>query len=193
MKKVMSACIDDSTRYGYRLTQRKLLVHIWKKGKAMRERLLNKKVISDLDAVDGGKGVHTRRLGKALDIMSEASSNFQPIKLQALTAADFLGYLRTLSDTKNHQYRKSYGDCRSGLMNLFVECREIPSQEFLPDLKKTMKGLKNMAAKARGNVGANLGTGKHPISFQVYKAICKWMLEDDAPEAIFAHCFLTVT
>jgi hypothetical protein len=56
-----------------------------------------------------------------------------------------------------------------------------------------MKGLKNVAAKAREENGVKLGTGKPPLSFQAYRAICQWLLEADGPEAVFAHYFLTLT
>ena len=66
-----------------------------------------------------------------------------------------------------------------------------PSDHFAAELKMAMKGIKRYAARARGFAGSNLGTGKAPLSFQVYKALCLWLLEEE--DGIFAHCFLTLT
>jgi hypothetical protein len=60
-----------------------------------------------------------------------------------------------------------------------------------------MTGLKNTSAKACGEKGAKLceqiGEGKEPLPFEVYRAICKWLLEEGDAESIFGHCLLTST
>ena len=89
------------------------------------------------------------------------------------------------------KYRKSYTDCRTALVNLFVASDKSPSEKFCDKLRKAMKGIKRHAASARGQDGGRLETGKAALSFQVYRALCKWILEDD--DGVFAHCFLTLT
>jgi hypothetical protein len=45
-------------------------------------------------------------------------------------------------------------------------------------LKQVLAGLKDKSAKAHGIKGYNLSEGKDPMPFELYKALCKWLLED---------------
>jgi hypothetical protein len=60
-------------------------------------------------------------------------------------------------------------------------------------MKQGMMGLKNKSAEARGDKGSKLSEGKEPMPFEVYRAICKWLIEDGSAESMFGHCFLTLT
>jgi uncharacterized protein CbrC (UPF0167 family) len=57
-------------------------------------------------------------------------------------------------------------------------------------MKQGMMGLKNKSAAACGDKGGKLSEGKEPMSFEVYHAICKWLIEDGNAESMFGHCFL---
>ena len=113
--------------------------------------------------------------------------------LEKLTLETFLSYLISLTDAKNSEFMKSYGGHRSALTQLFIQCEVAPSKAFLQKMKQVMTGLKNTSVKARGTKGTKLGVGNEPLPFEVYRAICTWLLEDGGTHCIFAHCFLTMT
>jgi len=56
-----------------------------------------------------------------------------------------------------------------------------------------MTGLKNTSAKVRSAKGTKLGEGKEPLPFELCRALCLWLLQDESTESVFAHCFLTMT
>jgi hypothetical protein len=64
---------------------------------------------------------------------------------------------------------------------------------FYQKLKQGMTGLKNKSAEARGDKGSKLSEGKEPMPFELYRALCKWLIEDGSSESMFGHCFLTLT
>jgi len=115
------------------------------------------------------------------------------VDLEKLTLETFLSYLISLTDAKNSEFMKSYGGHRSALTQLFIQCEVAPSKAFLQKMKQVMTGLKNTSVKARGTKGTKLGVGNEPLPFEVYRAICTWLLEDGGTHCIFAHCFLTMT
>jgi hypothetical protein len=52
-------------------------------------------------------------------------------------------------------------------------------------MKQAMSGLKNTSARARGAAGGSLGEGKKPLPFEVYRAICRWLLEAGDSASMF--------
>ena len=130
----------------------------------------------------------------ALDHLQRAAFTYRPIALDRLEPAVFLEHLLYLTDTlKGKEYLQSYGGHRSALSMLFLDCNVARSEHFQQELSKKMKGLKNTSAKERGLHGARLTEGKEPLSYIVYCAICRWLLEKGDKSSIFAHCFLTLT
>jgi hypothetical protein len=127
INRVMNSNIEASTRYGYQLTQRKMILHFYKKTKKLRTHLLHVDTEAALDLVAIGKGVESRLLEAAMEEAKRASSDFAPIILENLEPKHFIGYLLSLSDTGSSHYRRNYGDCRSGMTNLFTTCGVVPS------------------------------------------------------------------
>jgi integrase len=128
-----------------------------------------------------------------MEHLKRAGPGYHPVDLEELTPETFLSYLISLTDSKNSEFMKSYGGLRSALTQLFTQCEVAPSKAFLQKMKQVMTGLKNTSAKARGTKGTKLGVGKEPLPFEVYRAICTWLLEDGGTDCIFAHCFLIMT
>jgi hypothetical protein len=122
-----------------------------------------------------------------------AGPEYHPIDLLQLYPHVFLSFLLSITNAKNKEYNKSYGGHRSALTHLFTICEVSPPTTFQAKLKQYMTGLKNMSAVACGEKGAKLGEGKEPLPFDVYRAICKWLLEEGNPESIFGHYFLMTT
>lgn len=198
---VMEDYIDKGTRYNYRLNQRRFVVYLYLKGSGASARatelrkLLHPNLVQVLDDVGarGHRGYLKDLREAAQKQLNLASKDYHPIDLQNLDPRVFLEYLLSLTDVKNNEYFKSYGGHRSGLTQLFTQCEVSPTKPFLQKMKRVMSGLKNTAARARGQAGGKLGEGKEPLPFEVYRALCKWLLEDESNESIFGHCFLTLT
>lgn len=122
-----------------------------------------------------------------------SSSDYLPIKLEGLQPAVFLSFLLSLTDAKDGDFHRSYGVHRSALTYLFTKCEVPPPPGFKEKLKKLMRGLKNSYAHARGTKGLDLTEGKDPMPFEVYRALCQWLIEEGDNESIFGHAFLTLT
>jgi hypothetical protein len=60
-------------------------------------------------------------------------------------------------------------------------------------MKRLYQGLNRRLAKTRGEKGGKFGEGKDLLPFELYHAICIWLVVDELKECIFAHCFLTLT
>ncbi len=199
VKEVMAANRDESTKNGYWMSQCRLVVFLYLKSKQKGQkgekyrRLLHIDLINAFDRVKHGGKTHKQILDATLLEMKRASKSFQPIKLPELEAEVFLEFLLSLSETSKNEYLKAYGGHRSALTFLFTQCEYSPSPEFLQKLKTGMTGLKNTSAKAHGTKGVKLGEGKDPLPFELYHAICHWLLQNESTESVFAHCFLTMT
>jgi hypothetical protein len=95
----MNSNIENNTRYGYQLTQRKMILHFYKKPQQLRRLLLHPDTEAALDRVAMGKGIENRRLEAAMEEAKRASPDFRPILLENLRPEHFIGYLLSLSDT----------------------------------------------------------------------------------------------
>lgn len=217
----MEANIDDGTRHSYRLNQRRLIIYLHNKSKMKKGggpfRILHNDLERELTEVEKkqsnekaktgdkkgkGGGKKAKACGKKVqDLLSEvamrhlgkANAQYHPIKLEELSVSVFVMYLMSLSDVKNKEFMKSYGGHRSALTQLFTQCEVTPTADHLQQMKRAMSGLKNTSAKARGVKGKRLTEGKDPLPFEVYRALCQWMVEDEDTESVFGHCFLTLT
>jgi hypothetical protein len=91
------------------------------------------------------------------------------------------------------EFLKSYGGHRSALTYYFHRCKYVPPKSWQDKLSQAMKGLNNRSARARAASGKKLGEGKSPMSFDLYRKLCQWLIELDDANAAYAHCFLTLT
>jgi hypothetical protein len=186
-----------STRHGYRLTLIRLVLYL-AKGKK-HKLILDNDFRAELLCMQKGRECGPKVIkAYILAELTKASRKYQPIRLEGsnkscLTPDVFMNFLFSLSDTKGAEYMKSYGVFRSALTDLYGQCEVIPTDAFTKKMKRLYQGLKRRSARSRGAAGKKLGEGKDPMPFELYQALCKWLLEDDSKESIFGHCFLTMT
>jgi len=70
--------------------------------------------------------------------------------------------------------------------------------KFMNQLTKLFKGLYWLLAKNHPvheigeGPGTHHGEGKAPMSTDLYKSICTWLLEYGTAKGLFVHCFLTL-
>jgi hypothetical protein len=184
-----------STRHGYRLTLIRLVLYLLKGKK--HKLILNNEFRAELLRMgkekEGPKAIRSYILAQ----LTKASKEYQPVRLEGakncLTPDVFVNFLFSLTATKSAEYMKSYGVFRSALTDLYGQCEVIPADAHAKKMKRLYQGLKRRSARARGAAGKKLGEGKDPMPFELYQALCKWLLEDDSKESIFGHCFLTLT
>jgi len=196
---VMKAAMDPKTRHSYNLSIRRFIIFLFRKKDT--KNLLHDSILGELSKNEKStinvKKKHTSMDKKesqiALKFAELMSPAFHPINLEQMKVEHFLAFLLSMTDTKKMKFRASYGDLQSALTYLFKTCNVIPAETFKLRLRSAMKGLKNTAAKGRSATGGKLTVGKKPLPFPVYVALSRWLLEDSSDEAIFAHCFLTIT
>ena len=185
---IADAYIEPKTKENYQRCQVRFLLFLLTDEK-LSDLLVNESLRTDLVGIDDLQ----QQRKTIFSHLDHCSKNYQPVNLARLQPSHFIKYLLSLSDTKNDDYLKAYGTHRSALADLFTRSEVIQSELFKTSLAKLFKGLKKKSAKARGTKGMPLGEGKEPLPFELYRAICTWLLEDGSSEAIFAHAFLTTT
>jgi hypothetical protein len=197
---IFNSRTDPGTKYNYTLSIIRLVLFLSrsndKNGSRKHRVVLDGNFRRELQVMEkaGTSEQDIREHIKAT--IGQASSTFHPIKLQgknSLTPEMFVSFLLAQSDTKAGKYKKAYGGHRSALSDLMNQCEVTPSPKQQNKLKGLYKGLNRTSAQARGKSGARLGEGKDPLPFELYRAICVWLLEDGSKESIFVHCFLTLT
>ena len=205
LESIRLASLNKKTRHNYHLSLSRFVLYLFgkqssKKAKSeVKQRgssdfhILHDKLLDELKTVKDGKGKEKRMRNIAMEHLKKASADYHPISVENLTPDVFVGFLLSLTNSKEDEFLKSYGSHRSALTLLFTNCEVTPSSQFKQNLARFMKGLKNKAATARGEKGSRLNEGKDPLPFEVYRAICKWLLEEGSAESVFGHCFLTIT
>jgi len=200
VKEVMDACRNPRTKHSYWLHQRRFIAWLFLKAKFNKTNkgkyrvILHPEVYQSLSLVSDSDDNNKKKkllFQVSMEHAKRASEEYHPVMLERLPATVFLEFLLALND--DGEFFKSYGGLRSSLTFLFTQCRVTPSKEFIQDLKVGMTGLKNKSAMARGEQGCKLGEGKEPLPFEVYRAICRWLIEDGSTESIFSHLFLCLT
>ena len=114
-----------------------------------------------------------------------------PIVLQAVTFNVFSNYLVTKRSKKSHILSKStYSGLRSALTHLHkISGQEIPA-EFQQYMSTFSRGIKRKVTQEKLESGLSLEEGKKEMNFDVYKLMCRKMLEMNSKEGPFAHLFL---
>ena len=114
-----------------------------------------------------------------------------PIVLQKVTFNVFSNYLATKRNKKGQMLSKStYGTLRSALTHLYkMAGQEIPDK-FRQEMSTFSRGIKRKVTQEKMESGLSLEEGKKAMNFDVYKLMCRKMLEISSDEGPFAHLFL---
>jgi hypothetical protein len=67
------------------------------------------------------------------------------------------------------------------------------SANLQSELSTYIRGLKRMIPERTGNGGQRIQTGKDPLSFELYSALCESTLQMGEKESMFVRTFLVVT
>ena len=86
--------------------------------------------------------------------------------------------------------KASYGGIVSAYMYLINKAGYKISPEFQKDLNTFQRGMKRKVTSKKVKSGRSLEEGKKPMNFDVYKLMCKKLLQMEKDEGAFAHLFL---
>jgi hypothetical protein len=199
VQSIFRAHIVDKTRKGYYRKQIQVVCWIFKQSKdhprpperARYRSMLYASLYSALDDVT--LDTNQKLAKKARPFIERASEQFHPIDLDNLKAEDFVAYLISIAPPGQYKSKSTYGGIRAGLFDLFRSCKVKQTDEFQEALKRAYGGLERKAQEYKASTGARLGEGKKPLDFELYKKMCKWLIEDGSKESLFAWSFLTLT
>ena len=124
-----------------------------------------------------------------------SSTSMKPIRFHLLTAAAFAKYLgsQTHHVTGCLLSQKMYNNKKTSLFRLFKIYKHKWTEEFDEELQGIIDGIKIIASKAKQQGLGSLEEGKQELSFDLYKKINLWLIEDGSSSAVFARAFLCLT
>ena len=178
--------IKDETRAGYNSLNMTLL--IWLVGN--HPACVKVDVKETLQMLSGKE-----LLRESQKSVSNANENEKPIIFEGLTVRIFVEFLHYRARIKKQIFlsKSGCGSYRSALKELYRQCGERMSSEFESDLSVKFKGMMRGHAREKQETGGRLAEGKDPMSFSLYRLLCKRMMRDETKESVFAHAFLTLT
>jgi hypothetical protein len=136
-----------------------------------------------------------RAVIKAFLEQGSSSTLMNPIKFHLLTATAFAKYLGSLTHhvTGCLLSQKMYKNKKTSLFRLFRIYKHKWTEEFDNELQDLIAGIKRIASKAKQEGLGSLEEGKRELSFDLYKKINLWFIEDGSSSAVFARAFLCLT
>src|SRR6056300_1432925 len=120
-----------------------------------------------------------------------------PIVLAKVTYTLFSGYMLDVRSTDesgilSYMSASTYGTMKSALVYLFNASGQTMERSLCKELDIFIRSLKKNIAKVKASSGESLEEGKKPMSFAVYKLMCKKLMESKTSDALFAHAFLVL-
>ena len=120
------------------------------------------------------------------------------VKLVKLTEDDnhntFVSYLASRRQTNGGLYKPNvYKGCHSGLSFLFFRYGVSKPTIFEDKVKNAMMGIKRNANCANQCGEGDIGDGKRPLSFELYKQFNIWFLALGTHKGLFGHAFAKLT
>lgn len=164
--------------------------------------------LGDLETRRETETVRTHRSRKLIQLKSLLRDSFENniIHIESITPSRFMDYILSLTGNGNQRYlsKSSYGNKRSSLFHLFrMHNRVGYSAHFRLELSNLYKGLYRSIAQHRtavnrgpngsNNSNSNNKEGKEPLSVELYKSLCGWLLDYGTNDGVFAYCYLVLT
>ncbi|KAJ0399556.1 hypothetical protein ATCC90586_002932 [Pythium insidiosum] len=138
----------------------------------------------------GGNNVHAS-VQDSLD--EDSRRQLPPVEFSRLEASDFVQWLLSLKKQDGSQLGyAAFNNHRAALFNLYREYQFTMSVNLKSELSTYFRGLKRMIAERTGNGDQRIQTGKDPLSFELYCALCETTLQM-GEESEFVRTFLVVT
>ena len=197
-EKISKMYIKDATRGGYNSSNRLLLLWLDAKHPECVSENAKKALQETFESRLGATVKHKNRAvtAKALELVATAHDvGSSPIIFSTISARLFIDFLHCRARLKGNDFlsKSGSGGFRSAFKELHRQCGTSIDLELEAELKEKYQGLLRGHAEEKQEKGGRLGEGKDPMSFPLYKFLCKKLVQDGSKEAIFAHAFLTLT
>ena len=115
-----------------------------------------------------------------------------PIRLDTLTAKDFMRFLVTLRKKDGEKPSAStLSGHQSALFHLYREFQTDMPPRLVAELKRHFRGLKRIKVKDLGEGIGKLKVGKDPLDIETYRLLSLEMYKLGDQDAIFTHCVAT--
>ena len=196
---IMKAAVAENTADKYLGYNSLFLIWLYEK-EELREELLLDVVVDKLHVakkVDDHK--NDSNMSAMKKVCKEALQNTRrelknsPVLLDKLTFNVYSDFLSTRkSKGENMLAVSTYGLYRSSLMELYRASGCDMNEDFKRDLHVFMGGIKRSVATEKLEKGLKLDEGKKPMSFEVYKALCKVLYKSSKADHIFCHLMLVL-
>ena len=199
-ERVSKMNIKEDTRNGYNSSNRLFLLWLDDKHPECVADFAKKELQETFESrrIFGATVKHQNKgvTAKALELVTSATSlESAPIIFDKITSEIYLNFLRYRANLRENEFlsKSGAGGFRSAFRELHKQCGTQFDPVFESELKELYKGLLRGHADEKQKKGGRLAEGKDPMSFRLYKTLCKLMTKDSSKEAIFAHTFLTLT
>jgi len=197
-EKISKMYIKDRTRGGYNSSNRLLLLWLDAKHPECVSENAKKALQETFESRQGATVKHKNRAvtAKALELVAKAHDiDSSPIIFSKITSRLFIDFLHCRARLKGNDFlsKSGSGGFRSAFKELHRQCGTSIDLELEADLKEKYQGLLRGLAEEKQQKGGRLSEGKDPMSFPLYKFLCKKLVQDGSKEAIFVHAFLTLT
>jgi hypothetical protein len=132
----------------------------------------------------------------ALAFIQKESVKHPPIKFDLLTADWVMRWMVDIREKAAaqgiHLSFGSYGQNRAALNHLFRSYRHEMSLQLAGELAVHFRGLKRETALSVGQGRGRVQTGKDPMSFTLYKRLCRFYLKSEKREYVFTRTFMVM-
>jgi hypothetical protein len=168
--------------------------------------------LADISTRREDESLHSYRSRKAIDLKALLRDAYdqQVVLIDAVTPPRYMDYILSITGAGNIKYlsKSSYGNKRSALFHLFrMHNRTGYSTHFRLELTNLFKGFFRSLTQHRNNEqivaeeqendnqdnNINNKEGKDPMSVDLYKALCGWLLAYGTTDGVFAYCYLVLT
>ena len=125
------------------------------------------------------------------------NSGDEPVmNIDKISAQGFMCYLQGLRHPASQERLSNslYGNKRSALFNLFRLHNGLGfPKPFEQELGNLMKGFYRIVANERQEGLGEVREGKDPMTYELYRRLNQWFIEEGTDEGVWAHLFLVLT
>ena len=194
LKSLKDACVAENSRKCYTGAICGLILNYFNNDKTK----LHKSWIQALETrtfgLDNDKEKAKVLRKTVLRLLSTADKKAPPLDFEQYSAKEFMIYLLSLrKNNKRMLSNATYANARSALFHLYRLYDRKQSENFVNELSMLLRGLRRKITKKKQAGEGNIQSGKAPLSYDMYRQLNEWMLEEGTMESIFGRAFLCLT
>ena len=195
LKGLKDACVADNSKKCYNGAICCLLMYYYKNQKSKLHKSWNQILETATFGMNEGVKKDTALRRTIQRMLTKVDTKVPPIDFDNYSAKEFMQYLLGLKKKKGNREETlsnaTYANARSALFHLYRMYEKKQSDEFVNEISIMLRGLRRKLTKKNGE--GNIHSGKTPLSYEMYRQINQWMLEECTSESIFGQTFLVLT